>query len=245
MALSMWGVAIGSWLVLLAWSESPYSIYLGHGELGGVSAATQVIPLAALFVLGWSVMVLAMMLPTVLPLVTEFRRRAFASSPSQSTTGAMVAGAVGVWFPFGVAVYLLDLGIHRAAELPPLHGNTWVLGFSSLALAGIYQFTRAKSRFLNDCCYPSDFLQSRWRMSLTYGGAIRTGLSYGRASVGSHWALMLLMFSLALQSFPLMLLIGLAMAVENQSKVGPRARVPIGGAILALAAFSGAASIGI
>ena len=243
--LSMWGTATGSWLILLIWSESPYSAYLGHGELGAVSAAIQFIPLVSFFVLGWSFMVLAMMLPTVLPLVNEFRRKAVPSSAGRSVTAAMVAGAVGLWVPFGVVMYFVDLGIHRAADLPPLQGNTWVLGFSSLAIAGIYQFTRAKSQFLSDCCYPSDFLQSRWRRSLTFRGAIRTGLSYGKASMGSHWALMLLMFSLALESFPLMLLFGLAMAVEHQSRLGPRARLPIGAAILALALCIGATSIGI
>lgn len=244
-ALSIWGTATGSWLVLLIWSESPYSAYLGHGELGAVSAAIQLVPMVSFFVLGWSFMVLAMMLPTVLPLVKEFRRRNVSSSAGRFLTTAMASGAVGLWVPFGIAMYFVDLGIHRAADLPPLQGNTWVLGFASLALAGAYQFTRAKSQFLSDCCYPSDFLQSRGRKSLTFGGAIRTGLSYGRASMGSHWALMLLMFSLALQSFPLMLLFGLAMAVEHQSKFGPRARIPIGVAILALAVFFGAASAGI
>ncbi|MDE1853455.1 MAG: DUF2182 domain-containing protein [Thaumarchaeota archaeon] len=190
-------------------------------------------------------MVLAMTLPTVLPLVNEYRRRAVPSSASRSLTTAMVAGAVGLWVPFGIAMYFVDLGIHRAADLPPLQGNTWVLGFSSLALAGIYQFTSTKSQFLNDCCYPSDFVQSRWRRSLTFRGAIRTGLAYGKASMGSHWALMLLMFSLALESFPLMLLFGLAMAVEHQSRLGPKARLPTGAVILALALYIGATSIGI
>ena len=243
-ALSVWGTAVGSWATIFLWTESPYSVYLGHSDLGGVFAAAQFLPLASFFLLGWSLMVLAMMLPSALPLVNEYRRRMAGTPVRRSLTTSLIAGAVGVWVPFGIAMYFLDLGIHRASELPPLQGNVWVLGFSSLALAGTYQFTRRKYEFLTDCCYPSDLLQAHSHENLTEGGAFRTGLSYGKASMGSHWALMLLMFSLALRSFPLMLLLSSAMAVEHESKLGPRVRLPLGVAILVLAVYLGTVGLG-
>ena len=239
----IWGVAIGSWTSLFTWSISPYSVYLGHGELGNVSTPAELFALASLFLLGWSLMVLAMMLPTTFPLVNEFRRRTAGLRVNGRWTMPLVAGCVCVWAPFGIIIYFMDLGVHRAVGLPPLQGNVWILGLSSLALAGSYQFTRAKYGYLKDCCYPSEFLQSHWQTDLTHGSAFRLGLSYGRISIGSHWALMLLMFSLGLGSIPLMLLLGPAMAVEHEPRLGPKMRLPIGVAILALTFYFGLANI--
>ncbi len=246
MAVSIWATSIGSWAVLFAWSESPYSALLGHSELGGVTSAAGFLSLFSVFLLGWAFMVLAMALPNLVPLIREFRRKnAMITTGAGTGTIPLIIGALAVWVPFGVSVYLIDLGIHRASDLPPLQGNTWFLGFSSLLLAGIYQFTRTKYEFLKDCCYPADFLRSRRQNGTSSGGALKTGLSYGRLSLGSHWALMLLMFSLGLQGFPPMLVLGLAMIGEHLPRIGPRIRMPIGFVIMALAFSLGAVSGGL
>lgn len=237
--LSIWGLAIGSWMILLAWSTSPFSVYLGHAELGSVSTAVALLAFASLFFLGWSLMVLAMMLPTTFPLVREFRRMTAPLSIGRRPMMSLVAGCIGIWAPFGMVVYLLDMGVHRVAEIQPIQGSVWILGLSTITLAGAYQFTGMKSRFLNDCCFPSDFLQSRWRDDWNARKAFRIGLGYGRASMGSHWALMLLMFSLGLGSISWMLVLGVAMAVEHGQRLGPKARIPIGVAIMASALYFG------
>ena len=243
LALSIFGTSVGMWAVLLAWSESPYSTYLGHSSLGDVSGLIGFIPLALIFLVGWSAMVLAMMLPSTFPLLSELRRRARANPLGRRSTISTVAGAVSLWVPFGIAAYLMDFGIHRLAEVPPLVGNVWILGFTSLALAGTYQFTRTKAAFLTDCCSLNEFLQSRTPQASPEDGAFRTGLAYGKKSMGSHWAMMLLMFSLGLQSFSMMLLLGTAMASEHDPNLGPRIRVPIGCAILALALYVGLSNL--
>jgi predicted metal-binding membrane protein len=240
----VWATSALAWGTISVWSASPYSVYLGHSELGDVSSLVQLLPLTSFFLLGWTVMVLAMMLPTVFPLINEFRKRR-AIQPVSASLKFLVAGSMVVWVPFGIGVYFLDLGIHRAAESPSLVGNTWVLGVSSLALAGVYQFSRRKREFLKDCCYPSDFVQGRWRSNLSDGGAFRIGLGYGGASMGSHWALMLLMFSLGLGSVPLMLIMGFAMAAEHVPRLGPRIRFPIGVVILVLASYLGISALGV
>jgi predicted metal-binding membrane protein len=237
--MSIFGTSVGTWAVLLVWSESPYSIYLGHSSLGDVTGLIGFIPLALIFLVSWSAMVLAMMLPATFPLVSELRRRARPHPMGRGSVVSTVAGAVALWVPFGIAAYLMDFGIHRLAEVPPLVGNVWILGFASLALAGTYQFTRTKSAFLTDCCSLNEFLKSRTPQAPPEERNFRTGLNYGKKSIGSHWAMMLLMFSLGLQIFSMMLLLATAMATEHYSKLGPRMRVPIGCAILALALYVG------
>ena len=58
-----------AWLALWAWGQSPYARFLGHHHLDELRGDGL---LMLVFVAGWTLMVVAMMLPTSLPLVTLF-----------------------------------------------------------------------------------------------------------------------------------------------------------------------------
>ena len=182
-------------------------------------------------------MVTAMMLPAALPFVAEFRRQSVGRESNAKLTLPLLVGYVGWWIPFGVLVYSMDLGIHRVSTLPILQGNLWLLGTSSLVIAGIYQFTSAKKGFARDCCFPGDLIRAHQPKNEDGPGAFKLGLSYGRADLGSHWALMLLMFALELGSILGMAVVGLAMAAEKSSTLSRTTRIVIGATLLCLAAF--------
>ncbi len=59
-----------AWLVLWVWGQSPYGRFLSHHSLEAVRGDGT---LVLVFVAGWTLMVVAMMLPTSLPLVALFR----------------------------------------------------------------------------------------------------------------------------------------------------------------------------
>ena len=71
------GLVTLAWLTLWLWARSPYGRYLDHGDWTAsgpaawlcrvVPAGSLVVP-AALYALAWTLMILAMMLPTTLPL---------------------------------------------------------------------------------------------------------------------------------------------------------------------------------
>jgi predicted metal-binding membrane protein len=64
------GALIGlAWLALWIWGQSPYTRYLSHHSLEEVRGGGL---LLLVFVAGWLLMVVAMMLPTSLPLVGLF-----------------------------------------------------------------------------------------------------------------------------------------------------------------------------
>ena len=66
-----------AWLTLWTWEQSPYGRYLNHAELSGISLENGVggiLATAILYVVGWTLMTAAMMLPTTLPLLEMFRR---------------------------------------------------------------------------------------------------------------------------------------------------------------------------
>src|SRR5512132_3450910 len=62
------GMSLVAWASLLAWAASPYAAFLGHEG----AAAAPVLLEAALFTTGWTLMILAMMLPSSIPLVVTF-----------------------------------------------------------------------------------------------------------------------------------------------------------------------------
>ena len=61
-----------SWLALWLWERSPAGLFYGHHG-GGLDAFPRGGAFALVFVAGWTVMVVAMMLPTSLPLIMLFR----------------------------------------------------------------------------------------------------------------------------------------------------------------------------
>src|SRR5574342_1011713 len=65
-----------AWVALVAWGESPYGRFLRHDELANVDIGlnAESFGVMAVFVAGWTVMTIAMMLPTSLPLFNLFQR---------------------------------------------------------------------------------------------------------------------------------------------------------------------------
>jgi predicted metal-binding membrane protein len=59
-----------AWLSLWLWGESPYGRFLDHRQLNAIT--NQDASLLVFFVVGWTLMVFAMMLPTSLPLIALF-----------------------------------------------------------------------------------------------------------------------------------------------------------------------------
>jgi predicted metal-binding membrane protein len=238
-SLSIWAVAFLSWTILLAWADSPYSVYLGHSELGQVVNATGFLSLTSIFLAGWTLMALAMMLPTALPFVKQFLGRLARAQEKRKAVLKLLSGYVSVWAAFGVGAYVFDLVLHRISETTLFQGNVWVFGVSSVALAGSYQFTSSKNGFLKECCNPGEFIEAHWRDYGTESGVFRLGLSYGKSTVGAHWALMLLMFALSMGNILFMLALGAAMGAEKQSKITPWLRPVMGLTLLAVALVLG------
>src|SRR3712207_3827837 len=103
----MVGLIALAWLALWVWGQSPYGRFLSHhslealrGDGGGA--------LMLVFVAGWTLMVVAMMLPTSLPLVALFRTLVRGRPDRARLTVWLIAGYLAVWTLFGVLVYCGD-----------------------------------------------------------------------------------------------------------------------------------------
>src|SRR6476659_171061 len=60
-----------AWVSLVIWGLSPYARYLSHESLEGVHLEHNP-GVVAIMVAGWTLMLVAMMLPTTLPLISLF-----------------------------------------------------------------------------------------------------------------------------------------------------------------------------
>jgi predicted metal-binding membrane protein len=149
--LALLAALIGlAWLSLWLWKASPYGHYLSHEEnesvtgLGGGYASV-----VLLFVAGWTVMTVAMMLPTSLPLVATFSAIVRARANRASLVAIVVLGYLAVWTAFAFVAHAGDLGIHQTVDrVGWLHENEWVIAASTFAFAGAYQFSNLKYQCL-------------------------------------------------------------------------------------------------
>jgi predicted metal-binding membrane protein len=134
--------------------------------------------LLLLFVAGWTLMTVAMMLPTSLPLVAVFRSLVRRRRDGGTLVGLVVLGYLSIWTVFAFAVHLGDQGIHTAVERSGwLEANAWAIGAGTVLLAGAYQFTPLKYHCLEKCRSPMGFVLSNWHGGRGVLEAFRLGAS--------------------------------------------------------------------
>lgn len=222
-----------AWLVLWAWGQSPYGRFLRHEELGEVTFGGGALLLVLVFVAGWTLMTVAMMLPTSLPLVALFHALVRQRPDRARLVLLLIVGYLSTWTLFGVVVHIGDRGVHGAVEQSPwLEANAWILVTATLALAGVYQFTPLKYRCLDKCRSPLSFIMEHWRGRHDQAQAFRLGVDHGIFCIGCCWSLMLLMFAVGVGNVGWMLALGTVMAVEKNMPWGRRLSAPIGVVLL-------------
>ena len=225
---SIGALVILAWMTLWIWDRSPYARYLDHGSLGEIGTASLLIPVM-LYLVGWTLMTTAMMLPTTVPLLEIFHRL-IAQRPERSQLMALlIAGYLGVWAAFGIAAHLVDWVLHELVERNPwLEANAYVIGAATLLVAGAFQFSRLKYRCLDKCRAPLSFVMSYWRGVNNRRNALWLGVNHGVFCVGCCWALMLLMFGVGVGNIGWMLALGVVMAVEKNTRWGRNLSRPLG-----------------
>lgn len=226
--LAFFGIVLVAWasLAAVASGQAP----LQHTTGGGPGALAGLVAL-------WTLMSVAMMAPTSVPLLVTYRgltrgrpgvgggRRAFAG---------LVAGYLVVWAGFSVAAALAQYGLARVGVVD--HAGRLMSSAAVatvLAVSGAYQLSALKNACVTQCRTPMAFFLSYWRPGV--GGALRMGLRHGAVCVGCCWALMLLALVGGAMNLALMGLAMLLMIVEKLP-VGRVLTRPLGYVLLAGAA---------
>jgi len=170
------------------------------------------------FVAAWTVMMVAMMLPSATPFVLLYRRGA-----SSAATARLVSGYLAVWGATGIIAWAL----HEAAMDVPAS--------VVLAAAGVYQLTPAKRACLRRCRTPADFLVERWRAN-----AFVLGADHGRWCLGCCWALMAVLVVAGMMGIVWVVAISGVVAVEKLTSRGEALARVTGVGLIALAIWEGA-----
>jgi predicted metal-binding membrane protein len=222
-----------AWVSMWVWSSSPYGRYLHHE--GGVGP----LPLeATLFALGWVLMIVAMMLPSSVPLVLTFAAIVGRRQRPGQLVVLLLAGYLLVWGAFGLAAWVFDRGIHAAVDaLPWLAEHPQLIIGTTLLAAGLWQFSPLRDRCLDACRSPLGFVMNRWRGTAERWEALTMGIAHGAFCVGCCWSLMLVMFGVGLSSLVAMLILGGVTAIEKNLPSGRRLTHPVGVALVLAAVY--------
>jgi len=229
-------VAIGAaWLLAVGAQLAGQAALLHHHTLieGGVPFWMALL----LFLLGWQVMIAAMMLPASLPSIGAFSAAAHSARRRHAVAEFLGAYAL-AWSIFGLLAFMGDDILHHIVDATPwLADRPWLIEASILALAGAYQFSPLKRRGLAASRHPAALARSN---EVVRRGSFRLGLDHGLACLGSSSALMLLMFAEGFANLAWMAALAAVMIYEATGRHGLRAAqaVGVGLVFVALAAVS-------
>jgi len=188
----------------------------------------------------WTMMALAMMLPTAIPMLRRYflevskARGTIAQARLAGMSAAL--GYLAVWLGYALLATAAQWLLSRAGALNDmLAPASLTLTTSVLFAAGLYQFTASKQACLARCWYP------RWAFAgdTSRPGPIsgfREGLVQGLACLGCCWAVMTVMFAVGLMNILWIAFLGGLMAIE---KTFPNRHLPyaIGSGLLIWAGF--------
>jgi predicted metal-binding membrane protein len=228
-------VAIGaSWLLAAVAEATGKGRLLSHDAL--VHSGLPIGAALGIHLVAWQAMVAAMMLPTALPMIKLFTN----ASRRQDRPGVAMAAFVGsyalVWTAFGAVAFLGDVRLHRFLDGAPWLGtHPWVVAGGTLALAGLFQFSKLKDRCLQQCRHPAAFLLQHYRRGV--GAAFSLGRKHGLFCVGCCWALMLVGFAAGVANLWWMAALTAIMAYEKVGRFGDLLVPMAGTALIALAAL--------
>ena len=178
----------------------------------------------------WSVMMVAMMLPSALPMILTFVQVAQRNG-EPIRARAFVAAYVLAWLAFGAVATAAQWTLQRSDSLDAMavRGSATVT-VVLLIVAGLYQFSPLKRVCLASCRTPLAFLLGEWRPGV--GGAFRMGLRHGLLCLGCCWALMTLLFVGGAMNVPWVAALAIAVAIEKLAPFGDRIAKVLGVALI-------------
>jgi len=187
---------------------------------------------AGLFLAIWVVMMVAMMFPSVAPMVLAHARIARSRGEGALPTISFVAGYLVVWAAAGL-VPLAVIQLLGSSFASPLSGWLPRLGAAVIWLAGAYQLTPMKDACLRACRSPLGFL-----MTHDFGGgapaAARAGMSHGLFCLGCCWALMAVLAVLGLMDVAWMAVFAVVFFLEKNWRQGVMLARVVGAACIVI-----------
>jgi predicted metal-binding membrane protein len=180
----------------------------------------------------WLTMMVAMMFPSVAPMVLAHRMVVLKRGEGFIPSLAFVVGYLSVWTAIGLVPLAGLLSFQALA--PHLNSRLLEVGAGgALVLAGLYQFTPWKGYCIKGCRTPMGFI-----LTHDFGGgaraAFQAGVSHGLYCLGCCWALMAVLVFVGLMNLAWMTVIAVVFLLEKNWRNGVAVSKVAGLAVLAL-----------
>ena len=222
-SMSAMGISMpGGWTMSMAWMRMPGQSWSG----------------AALSFVGmWAVMMMAMMLPSLVPMLWRYRRALGSAGGARlgRLTAVVGAGYFFVWIMIGIAAF--PIGVSLAAlqmQLPALaRGVPLAMGIIVL-IAGELQFTEWKARHLACCRQP---LPCSRVLPANVSTAWRHGLRLGFHCSYCCAGLTAILLVIGVMDLRAMALVAVAITLERLMPAGQRVAQVIGAVVIVAGLF--------
>lgn len=207
----------GGWTMSMAWMRTP-------GQTWPVTAAS--------FLGMWVVMMVAMMLPSLVPMLWRYRETLSKTSETRldRLTALVAAGYFSVWTVFGMAAFPLGVVLAAAEMRSPVLANAVPIAVGVVVVvAGTLQFTAWKAHHLA-CCRATP---ARGHvLPADAGTALRHGLRLGLHCSGCCANLMAILLVIGIMDLRAMAVVAAAIAVERLAPAGERVARAIGAVVV-------------
>lgn len=197
--VSLVGIVALAWFYMfyLAWDMSNMEMEMGTGmEMAMPNMQVWGVMDVILMFVMWTVMMVAMMIPSAAPMIlmyAQIARKQQAQQQPYLATGLFLLGYLIIWTFFSAVATLAQWVLHAMALLSPMMvSSSPLLGGILLISAGLFQFTSLKYTCLSHCRSPFGYFMTEWREGTR--GALMMGLRHGSYCVGCCWLLMALLF---------------------------------------------------
>ena len=183
----------------------------------------------AIFIM-WSLMMMAMMLPSAAPMILTFAglsRQNRMKFSTLSFTGAYLV----IWIIFSIGAVIIHWLLQYTGLMSAkMVTSSELLSGILLITVGVLQFSPLKKSCLKYCRSPISFLMTDWRKGIK--GAWIMGFRHGWYCLGCCYALMLLLFVGGVMNLAWVAALTLAVAIEKMTPRGESIAQLLGWALI-------------
>jgi predicted metal-binding membrane protein len=213
----------GGWTMSVAWMRMPEQTWPGA---------------AASFLGMWVVMMVAMMLPSLVPMLRRYRQAADRTGARHlgALTAIVGAGYFFVWTVFGMAVFPLGATLAEFEMQQPTVARAVPIASGVVVLiAGALQFSPWKAHHLACCREAPGF--ARAEVTASFGETWRHGLRLGLHCSCSCAGLMAILLVVGVMDLRVMAVTAAAITVERLAPAGERVARAIGAVVVGAGVF--------
>ncbi len=213
----------GGWYMSMTWMRAP-------GQTWPVAAAS--------FLGMWIVMMVAMMLPVLVPMLRRYRQAVGGTSEMHlgRLTALVGVGYFSIWTVFGMAAFTLGVTLAAIAMQQPALARVVPIAIGVVVLiAGSLQFTAWKARHL--ACYREAGPARETALPADAGTAWRSGVRLGLQCSRCCANLMVILLVIGVMDSRAMAVVAAAITAERLAPAGERVARAIGAVVVGAGVF--------